>query len=139
MKNLSITLLASLTLSASLLHATLSTKIQNSSLVVYNSNIALVHEERDLTLNTSDTTIVYEDVAQSLQTDSINVEISPSVTLYSQQYRFDTLSQQKLLKAHIGKKVEVRLLKNSNEFQVMSATLLAYNGTKSIVGHLIIK
>ena len=133
MKKLTIALLASLTLSPSFFSATLGSDVKNSKLVVYNSNLGLVHEERDLTLNTSDTSIVYEGVAQSIQSDSINVDISENVTLYSQQYRFDSLSLQKLLQAHIGKKVEVRLLKNRNEFKIITATLLASDAKNSLV------
>ncbi|SFV61726.1 hypothetical protein MNB_SM-4-47 [hydrothermal vent metagenome] len=133
MKKLTIALLTGLTFSASLWSATLSNEIKDGSLVVYNSNLGLVHEERDLNLHKSDTSIIYKGVAKSVQTDSINVDISPDVTLYSQQYRFDSLTQEKLLQAHIGKKVEVRLLRNKNEFKIITATLLAYNGGKSIV------
>ncbi|MDF1884232.1 hypothetical protein JHD49_09790 [Sulfurimonas sp. SAG-AH-194-C21] len=133
MKKLTMALLTGLTFSSTLFSATLSNEIKNSSLVVYNSNLGLVHEERELSLHQSDTSIIYKGVASSVQTDSINVEISPDVTLYSQQYRFDSLTQSKLLQAHIGKKVEVRLLRNKNEFKLISATLLAFNGQKSIV------
>ncbi|MDQ7042882.1 MAG: hypothetical protein Q9M34_05055 [Sulfurimonas sp.] len=133
MKKITTLFLSSLALSSSILASTLSSEIKNGSLVIYNSNLGLVHEERDLSLHQSDTTVIYKDVAKSVQTDSINVEISPDVTLYSQQYRFDSLTQDKLLRAHIGKRVEVRLLRNKNEFKIITATLLASNGAKSIV------
>ncbi len=133
MKKISLAIFTSLTVASSLFGATLSKEIKNSSLVVYNSNLGLVHEERDLELNTADTSIIYRGVASSVQTDSINVEISPNVTLYSQQYRFDSLTQAKLLEAHIGKKVEVRLLKNRNEFKIITATLLSHSGAKALV------
>ena len=133
MKKLSIAFITGLTLSTSLWSVSLSNEIKNSSLVVYSSMLGLVHEERDLNLHKSDTSIIYKGVAKSVQTDSINVDISPDVTLYSQQYRFDSLTQEKLLQAHIGKKVEVRLLRNKNEFKIITATLLAHNGKKSIV------
>ncbi|MDF1878303.1 hypothetical protein JHD46_01475 [Sulfurimonas sp. SAG-AH-194-C20] len=133
MKKLTMALLIGLTFTSTIFGATLSNEIKNGSLVVYNSNLGLVHEERDLSLHQSDTSIIYKGVASSVQTDSINVEISPDVTINSQQYRFDSLTQSKLLQAHIGKKIQVRLLKNRNEFKVISATLLAFNGQKSIV------
>ena len=113
--------------------ASVSEKTSNASLIVYNSNIGLVHEEKELNLHKEDTQIIYEGVASSINTDSINIKLDPSITLSSQQYRFDNLTQAKLLQAHLGKKVEVRRLKNSSEFQVINATLLAYNATESIV------
>jgi hypothetical protein len=100
---------------------------------VYNSNLGLVHEKRDLKLGVNDTTITYGDVASSINTDSVNVKTDPSITIFSQQYRYDKLTQEKLLEAHLGKKVTVRLLKNKNEFKIISATLLSYNASKSIV------
>lgn len=122
----------SLMLSSYVVAATLS-PVQENSLIIYNSNVGLVHEKRDLSLSKNDTSINYEDVASSINTDSVNVSIDPSVTLFSQQYRYDKLTQSKLLEAHIGKRVEVRRLKNRNEFQIISATLLSHNGTQAIV------
>jgi hypothetical protein len=94
------------------------------SLIVYNSNLGLVHEKRDISLKKGDTQIVYEDVASSIDTDSVNVKLPSSVTLYSQQYRYDKLTQNKLLEAYIGKTVQV------NE---RNATLLAYHGENALV------
>jgi hypothetical protein len=122
----------SLMLSSYVVAATLS-PVQENSLIIYNSNLGLVHEKRDLSLRKNDTFINYEDVASSINTDSVNVSIDPSVTLFSQQYRYDKLTQAKLLDAHIGKKVEVRQLKNRNEFQIISAILLSHNGSQAIV------
>jgi len=133
MKKTTLLLGSLLTLSTLAFGATLSEKIQNNSLVVYNSNVGLVHEERDFTLNANESFITYEGVASSIDTDSVNVVLPEDVTLYSQQYRFDKLTQNKLLEAHLGKKIEVRLLKNRNEYKVISATLLAHNGSNSIV------
>ena len=127
------TLLSTLLLSSYVLASSLSPVVEDSSLIVYNSNFGLVHEKRDLQLNVNDTFITYEDVASSINTDSVNVKIDPSVTIFSQQYRYDKLTQAKLLEAHIGKKIEVRLLKNKNEFKIISATLLSYNASTSIV------
>ncbi len=133
MKKSSLSILASLLLLPSLYASTLSKEIQNNSLVVYNSNIGLVHEERELSIKQSEKSIIYEDVAQRIQTDSIHVSLPHSITLLSQQYRFDKLTRDKLLQASIDKKVEVRLLKNRNEFKIIPVTLLAYSGNDALV------
>jgi hypothetical protein len=133
MKHFTLLSLATFLLSASLYGATLGEDIKNNSLIVYNSNIGLVHEERTLELTQSDTQIVYNGIASNVETDSVNISLPQGVTLYSQQYRFDKLTLQKLLDAHIGKKVEVRLLKNQNEFKIITATLLSSSGSKSLV------
>ena len=133
MKKITLALMSSFTLATLSFSATLTNAVKNNSLVVYNSGIGLVHEERELSLKKSDTQIIYEDVAKSVHTDSINIDIAPEVTLYSQQYRFDALTQNKLLEANLGKKVEVRLLRNRNEFKIITATLLAHSGANAIV------
>lgn len=104
--------------------SSLSQRPSSNSLIVYNSNIGLVHEERELSLKESDKEIVYSGVASTIDTDSINVELPKGVALYSQQYRYDKLTQQKLLEAHIGKIVELEGSK---------VTLLAYSGSECIV------
>ena len=133
MKKTTFTLLSSLALTSSLFASSLSHEVKNNSLLVYNSNIGLVHEERELNIKTDEKSIIYEGVASTVQTDSVNVTLPNSISLLSQQYRFDKLTQAKLLNAYINKKVEVRLLKNRNEFKIISATLLSTNGSKSIV------
>ncbi len=123
MQKLSLTLTSLLFLSYSLFSATLSDKPSSSSLIVYNGGIALVHEERKLHLNKNDRQIIYRGVASTIQTDSVNVVLPNSVTLFSQQYRFDKLTMFKLLDAHIGKKVKV---------DKKSVTLLSHNGANAL-------
>jgi hypothetical protein len=122
-----------LSLSTLLLSSTLSPEVHNNSLVIYNSNIALVHEERALDLSKSDSFITYEGVASSIETDSVNVTLPKGVSLYSQQYRFDKLTQAKLLDAHLEKEVEIRLANKHDSFDIFEAILLANNGSNAIV------
>ena len=133
MKKISLSLIPTLLLIGSLSASTLSDKIQNSSLIVYNGNIGLVHEERALSVNRGDTSITYKGVASTINTDSVNIELSDSIKLYSQQYRFDRLTLAKVLQAHIGKKVQVRILKDAKNFKVIGVTLLSNDGSNSLV------
>ncbi|WP_297433728.1 hypothetical protein [Sulfurimonas sp.] len=96
----------------------------SSSLVVYNSNIGLVHEERPLRLDKNAHSIIYKDVASSIITESINLKLPKGVQLYSQQYRYDKLTLAKLLEYNIGKKVKV----GKDSF-----TLLAANNKEAIL------
>jgi len=105
----------------------------NNSLIVYNGNVGLVHENKNIKIKKSDSTITYEDVASTIETDSVNVKLPDSVTLYSQQYRFDKLTLSKLLDAHIGKSVQVRVLRDTKNFTIINATLLSSNGASSLV------
>jgi len=133
MKKITLAFISSLSIASSLFGASLSSEVRNNSLIVYNSNIGLVHQERDLEIQKGDTSIVYEDVAQNINTDSVNVSLPNAITINSQQYRYDKLTLSKLLQANIGKKVEVRLLRNQNEFKIITATLLSFNNTRALV------
>jgi len=124
MKTISLFSTSLLLLSSSLLAATLSPKPTSSSLIVYNGGIGLVHEEKKLNIKKGDKQVIYKGVASTIETDSVNVSLPKSVTLYSQQYRFDKLTMNKLLEAHIGEVVKVG--KNS-------VTLLSYGGANALV------
>ncbi len=104
-------------LSSSLLFAsTLSQEPTSSSLIVYNDGVALVHEQRDLSLLKGDKEIIYSPVANTIITDSVNISLPKELTLYSGQYRYDQLSLYKLLDAHIAKTVRI----DRNEFILLS-------------------
>lgn len=126
---LSISLLICTFLSA----ATLSKDSDKLSLLIYNSNIALVQEQKELVLLKEENSILYENVAKSIVDESVRLELPPDIQIISQQFLFDKLTQERLLEAHLEKKVAVRRLKNAYEHEVISATLLAYNNTEAIV------
>ena len=133
MKKISLTILSSLLITTASFSATLGNKVTNNSLIVYNGNIGLVHEERTLKVDKNDKEIIYRGVANMIDTDSVNVELPKSVTLYSQQYRFDRLTQRKLLEAHINKQVIIKQLKDAKNFQKTKAKLLSANSAYCIV------
>lgn len=133
MKTLSLTIISSIFIATTLLGVTLNPSTQDNSLIVYNSNIGLVHEVRKLNLKQNDTKIIYEDVASTINTDSVNVSLPDGISLFSQQYRFDKLTKNKLLNAHIGKSVDIRIEDNAKNFKTISATLLSNDGSTSIV------
>lgn len=112
--------------SSMLLSAALSTKPTNASLVIYNSNIGLVHEEKTVTLDRGNQAITYPGVATTVQTDSVSVQLPVDVLLYSQQYRYDKITLNKITEAHIGKKVNYKT-GSEEKAVVKSGTLLAAN------------
>lgn len=133
MRELSLGVLSTLILSGSVFGATLAKELENSSLVVYNSSIGLVHEERLLDVKKDDTSIVYEGVADTIDTDSVNLRLNPSIKLNSQQFRFDKLTQTKLLDAHIGKELEVKIEQDKNSFEIIKVTLLSSSSKTALV------
>ncbi len=133
MKRVSLSVISSFLVVTTTFGATLSTQPLQSALIVYNGSVALVHEERHLHVNSDDTQIVYEGVANTIETDSVNVALPSGITLQSQQFRYDKLTRSKLLEAHIGKTVEVRILQTPDTFEALSVTLLSHEGDSCIV------
>jgi len=119
----------------SLYAAELSGMPVDSSLVVYNGNIGLVHEQKHLKLKAGVQEVIYEDVARTVQTDSVNVLFPKNITLYSQQYRFDKITLAKLLEAHIGKEIKVKRVADDNKdaFIIQRAELIAVDGYSCVV------
>ena len=125
-------LLTLCTLCSSLLFgSTISNEPLSTSLVVYNSNLALVHEKRELYLDKDRSTIIYNGVASNIITDSVNISLPNNVTLFSQQYRYDKLELSKLLQKNIGEEVR---------YEEDKAILLSFSGQNAIVknerGHI---
>ena len=120
-------------ISTLLLVSSAESAILKNSLIVYNGNVGLVHESKNINIKKSDSSITYEDVASTIVTDSVNIKLPASVKLYSQQYRFDKLTLTKLLNAHIDKSIQVRILKDAKNFKTIDAILLANNGNNSLV------
>ena len=122
--NYSPLLLISLFTSSLLTAGTVSSKAIDPSLVVYNGNLGLVHENRQMQLDKGSQALIYNDVASSVITDSVNVTFPKGVILYSQQYRFDQINAQKLALAHLGKSVKF-YIKTGSDLMYKSGTLLS--------------
>ncbi len=105
--------------------ATLSPTLQSNTLVVYNSNMGLVHEERAVVLDKGKQTLNYPNVASTVETDSVNVIFPSGVKLYSQKYKYDKITLQKLLTAHVDKKVSVKVYHSKDSFELKHAVLLS--------------
>lgn len=129
----SIHLALSLFASAVLYAGGLSPAPTDASLVVYNGDIGLLHEERKVILEAGRQTLHFNDIADSIVAASVNVHFPKGVNLYSQQYRYDSITLSALLKAHIGQAVRIRVMKDEGGFIIKPATLLSSNGRLCIV------
>jgi len=118
------TYLLSLLTSSLLMAGSIAPQPTKPSLVVYNSGLGLVHEERALQLDKGRQSLLYNDVASSVITESVNVTFPKDVRLYSQQYRFDQINAQKLAQAHLGKHVRF-YIKTGSDLMYKEGTLLS--------------
>src|SRR5689334_2929748 len=86
------------------------------ALTVYNSNFALVREERRLSLGTGRVALAYEDVSAHVQPATVHLrslDAADGLSVLEQNYRYDLLSPETLLQKYVGQR-----LKRSEERRV---------------------
>lgn len=102
------------------------------SLTVYNNNLGLVKDQRELTLPRGSGELRFMDVASGIIPASVSIKslsAPESLRVLEQNYEYDLLNPQKLMDKYVGK--EVRLYQKnpySEREETVSAVLLSNNG-----------
>lgn len=105
-------------------------------ITVYNSNLGLVKDQRQVTMKNGLQELKFMDVAAQIIPTSVSIksflETNPFVVL-EQNYEYDLLSPRKLLDKYVGKEVKL-FTKNpySEREEMVSATLLANNENQPV-------
>ncbi|MGC1581777.1 MAG: hypothetical protein WA766_09845, partial [Candidatus Acidiferrales bacterium] len=103
------------------------------AVTVYNSNVALVRDVRQLSLPTGSFSLKFEDVAASITPQTVHFRSLSEPTKLSvveQNYEYDLLDPAKLLQKYVGRELTlVRAVQKdgSTELQQSQATLLSDN------------
>ena len=87
-----------------------SSAIEKLSITVYNQNFGLVREIRSVHVGLGTVELAYHDVSAHIQPESVHLRGLPSpdaLTVLEQNYRYDLLSPDNLLKKYLGKQVKV--------------------------------
>jgi hypothetical protein len=92
------------------------------SLTIYNGGFGAVKETRDVSLTGAETELVFADVAQQIETDSLLVE---GLNILEFNYDYDLVDRDKLLKKYIDKEV---YLKDRKTGEKKSCRLLSVEG-----------
>jgi hypothetical protein len=95
------------------------------SVTIYNSNLALIKDVRNLNLKKGISDLNFSDVASQIMTQTVSIRslTSPNqLQVLEQNYEFDLLTPQKLLDKFVGKQIKV--LKDGTEVPV---TILSTN------------
>jgi hypothetical protein len=102
------------------------------SVTVYNQNFGLVREVRTVHLGTGQTELSYADVSAHIQPESVHLKSlagDDGLTVLEQNYRYDLLSPDTLLKKYLGKTVKVyRYNEHTGVDEVKQATILSVEG-----------
>ena len=103
------------------------------NVTVYNSNIALIRDVRNLTLPTGTFRLKFEDIAATVNPATVHFRSltdAEKLSVVEQNYEYDLLEPAKLLHKYVGK--EVTLVRsyqenNTTKHEEIKATLLADN------------
>ena len=103
------------------------------AVTVYNSNVALVRDVRQIRLPTGTIDLRYMDIAAQVNPATVHIvslTAPKELNVLEQNYEYDLLSPEKLLQKYVGKEVTlVRVVTENNSTKEVPtrATLLAYN------------
>lgn len=113
--------------------ASLSPESKEVSLTLYNSQIALVDETKELTLYKDEKYIRYKEIAKEIDLSSIQLKTPKELVVHSLILENSLPTQEQLLQANLGKKVEIRRQKSAYEYEILPATLLSYDHKRAMV------
>lgn len=104
------------------------------AVTVYNSDLALVRDVRQVNLSTGTTSLRFEDVASAINPSTVHFRslTEPErLSILEQNYEYDLLDPQKLLQKYVGHEVTlVRQVKEAGttKWEEVKAQLMADNG-----------
>jgi hypothetical protein len=102
------------------------------ALTIYNVNLGLVKDQRQITLPADTFELRFMDVASQILPASVQVKsiAAPSgLRLLEQKYEYDLLNPQKLLEKYVGKEVKLFIENQYTEREdTLTATLLSIDG-----------
>jgi hypothetical protein len=104
------------------------------ALTVYNSNLSLVRDVRQLTLLSGESTLRFMDIAASINPATVHFRslTEPAkLSVLEQNYEYDLLDPNKLLQKYVGREVTLvraKLDSGTTQYDEVKATLLSLNG-----------
>lgn len=98
-----------------------------TSLTIYNSNLALVQEQRALNLPAGRTRMEFKGVSAAIRPETVALSAN-GVSIVEQNFDYDLLSPDKLMEKAVGQQVQIVRINPGNGQQVTeTATVLAVN------------
>lgn len=126
----------SVTLSAFTEQKSTSEQQDNVEVTVYNSNIGLVKDIRNIDLERGTVSLRFMDVASSINPRSVHIKsISHPgrLSVLEQNYEYDLMNPSKLMDKYVGRKVKLlRINEFKGEKEIVEAKLLSYNQNQPI-------
>ena len=110
------------------LAVTVQAQEKNVSVTVYNQNLALVREVRQLEFKKGVNEVKFTDVAAQIDPTSVHfkaLQTPEQVAILEQNYQYDLVSSEKLLQKYIDQNIEVQ----TKQGEIYSGQLLSYDGS----------
>lgn len=105
---------------------------ESVAVTIYNDNFGLVREERTVTLGSGRVELAYQDVSANIEPETVHIKSlshPDELQVLEQNYRYDLLSPETLLKKYVGKTLKVvRYNEKLGTDEVKQAELLAIEG-----------
>lgn len=101
------------------------------AITVYNNDLALVRDTRELSLPTGEFTFEFSDVAERIQPETVSLVSTTqpgSITVLEQNYEFDLMNPQKLMEKYVGKTVKLHDTREHAPAEWVEAELISTNG-----------
>jgi len=108
------------------------------AITIYNSNLGLVRDTRQITLPIGNSEVKFMDVSAQINAATVHIQsiTNPNaVSVLEQNYEYDLLNPQKLLDKYVGKTVTLvlkRLENGTEKLEPKQATLLANNNNQQV-------
>lgn len=100
------------------------------AVTVYNNNLALVRDRRNLKLLPGEMELRFMDVAEQIQPQTVALKSltgEGSLQILEQNYEYDLMSPEKLMEKYVGRDVRLVNLSNDMGFSVVHGKLLSMN------------
>jgi hypothetical protein len=98
------------------------------SLTVYNSDLALVQDVRNLSIGAGRQRLEFKDVSARIRPETVSL-VAADVGIVEQNFDYDLLTPDKLMEKAVGKQVQIVRINPGNGAQVTeTATVLSVNG-----------
>jgi len=101
------------------------------SVTIYNNDLALIKDKKEVTLKKGIQKIEIDNVATNIDPTSVLPKFSHSsdkIKINEQNFDYDLVNTNKLLQQYIGKDIEIEKESSGSKKEVISGTLLAVNG-----------
>src|SRR5437868_158544 len=107
------------------------------AITIYNVNLGLVRDRRDIQLPRGESALKFEGVAAQINPATVHIKslTAPGdLSIVEQNYEYDLLTPQKLLDKYVGKKVVLvlRSVENQSEKLVPTEAMLLSNNNGAI-------